>query len=309
MFRYWLLVAVAAGLFSAAVYLASLSGTLAGMILAYLAPAFLYAAGLGLGALAGGVAGLGGTLAAALTGGVATGLGYFLVCAVPAALLVRQAMLSRRMADGTVEWYPPGLLAAWLTGIGMAGLVVMSLLLLREGAGMEAAVHGFTLKVGDMLDAADPELFARMVTPLLPGTMIAVWLLMLTVNAALAQAALVGTGRNLRPSPDIAALELPAWPAPVGAAAALAGVLLSGDLGYFLRNFAVVMAVPFFLQGLGVIHVLSRRTAGGRPMLAIFYALLVVLGWIAMLITVLGLVEQLLGLRRRLSGAPNDGEG
>ena len=136
---------------------------------------------------------------------------------------------------------------------------------------------------------------------LIPTAGVAGQRVQVTVNGALGQAAAVWAGRNLRPTPDIGALQLPVWPAAVGAAAAVAGLTLGGDLGYFLRNLAVVAAVPFFLQGVAVVHVLSRRSAGGKPMLAVFYALLVVLGWMAMVVAVLGLVEQLAGIRARLA--------
>ena len=35
-------------------------------------------------------------------------------------------------------------------------------------------------------------------------------------------------------------------------------------------------------------------------MLVIFYVMLIVLGWVAFLIVLLGLVEQIIGLRRRM---------
>lgn len=300
MSRYWLL-AAAAGLVSAAVFMVGNTGTPAAMLFAYLAAAPLFLAGLTLGGFASLAAGAGGVVLTVLAGGLAAALLYLLVNAAPVAILTRQALLSRTAEDGSVEWYPPGLLAAWLTGLGIAGLGLASLLLASGEAGLEGSVAAFAGEAGRMLGAGDPAVFASVVTPLLPGMVMAVWMLMVTVNGALGQAAAVWAGRNLRPTPDIGALQLPVWPAAVGAAAAVAGLTLGGDLGYFLRNLAVVAAVPFFLQGVAVVHVLSRRSAGGMPMLAVFYALLVVLGWMAMVVAVLGLVEQLAGIRARLA--------
>lgn len=311
MARYWLL-AAAAGLASAALFVLGNSGSPYGMVLAYLAPAPLFLAGLTLGGLAAVAGGAAGAVLAVATAGPLAALGYLLADAVPVAILVRQALLSRPGADGAVEWYPPGLLAAWLTGIGMAGLAVMALVLIAGGAGLEGAVRGLATEVAAVLEAPQPELFVDLVSPLLPGSVAAVWMLMLTVNGALAQAAAVSGKRARRPTPDIGALELPFWPAAVGAMAAVAGLTVGGDAGYFLRNLAVVAAVPFLLQGLGVVHVLSRRTSGGVPMLVVFYALLVVLAWVSVLIALLGLVEQVAGIRRRLQrggagGGGNDG--
>ena len=136
--------------------------------------------------------------------------------------------------------------------------------------------------------------------PILPGFTVASWMLLLVANGALAQGLLSATNRALRPSPDLGTLELPNWIATAGAAAALAAVALDGDPGYFARNLVIIAAIPFFLQGLSVVHVLARRTGGGAMMLVIFYVMLIVLGWVAFLIVLLGLVEQIIGLRRRM---------
>lgn len=299
MARYWLL-AAAAGLGSAAVFMGGHSASLAGMVVAYLAPAPLFLCGLMLGVPAAVAAGGTGAALALLVLGPLAGLGYVLSNAVPVAVLTRQALLSRTAEDGSAEWYPPGLLASWLTGLGMAGLGAMAIPLMSGDAGLEGAVRVFTAEVAALVEAPEPQLFVDVVTPLLPGLVVAVWMLMLAANAALAQAGAVAMKRNLRPTPDIGAIELPIWPAVVGAVAAVAGLTLGGDAGYFLRNLAAVAAVPFLLQGLAVVHVLNRRMGGGTAMLAVFYTMLVVLSWVALPIVLLGLAEQVAGIRRRI---------
>ena len=62
--------------------------------------------------------------------------------AAPVALLVRQALLARRLPDGSYSWYPPGLLTAWLTGYALAGMGVAMLLL-----GGPEAMHDSLRKV------------------------------------------------------------------------------------------------------------------------------------------------------------------
>ena len=46
----------------------------------------------------------------------------------PVILLVRQALLARTATAGAIEWYPPGLLAAWLTGLGLTAIAAAFLL-------------------------------------------------------------------------------------------------------------------------------------------------------------------------------------
>src|SRR5581483_10513795 len=133
-------VSVGCGAAAAALYLAVMLGSPGGLILVYLTQLALLAAS--------------DAIAAALFAGLNV---------VPVVILVRQALLARRQDDGTLQWYPPGLLAAWLTGMAMAG-----------------------------------------------------------INAALAQGLLARFKVNWRPSPELAALDLPLW---LSAAFALAAAM------------------------------------------------------------------------------------
>lgn len=304
MARYWLL-AAAAGLAGAALFMGGHGASLAGMVVAYLAPAPLFLSGMVLGVPAVVAAGGTGTVLTLLLVGPTAGIGYVLSNAVPAAILTSRALLSRTARDGTVEWYPPGLLAAWLTGLGMAGLSAMATSLILGDAGLEGAVRGYAAAVAALVEMPEPQVFVDVATPLLPGLLVAAWMLMLAVNASIAQAGAVAMHRNLRPTPDIGTLELPVWPAVAGAASAVTGTVLDGDAGYFLRNLAVVAAVPFLLQGLAVLHVLNRRMGGGTAMVAVFYTVLVVFSWVALPIVLLGLVEQVAGIRGRIEQRPS----
>ncbi|UCH72900.1 MAG: DUF2232 domain-containing protein [Rhodospirillales bacterium] len=308
MHRFWLLAAVA-GLASAATFLggvmAGLIGSYSGFLLVYLSPTPLFAAAFGVGGLAAIAAAGTGTLAVMLISGLPQGLAYAALAAVPAAVLGRQAMLSRGDAEGGVEWYPPGALAGWLCGLGMMVFVLLSLLLASQPAGLSGTVKDMLSELADWMAVADEDkdVFMGLLHPVLPGAAIAFLMLIQVVNGALAQGLLVAATRNIRPTPDFGTLELPGWIAPAGAAAAVAAIVFGGDFGYFARNLLIVITVPFFLQGLSVVHVLARRTGGGTMLLAVFYMTLIVLGWVVAIVLVLvGLAEQIIGIRRRLSG-------
>lgn len=302
MYRFWLL-AVAAGLASAVIFMSGLAGSTATMILANLAPAPLFAAALGLGAFGGMVAAAASTVFVLISGGFTTAATFALVTAVPVALLGRQAMLSRTREDGSVEWYPSIGLLAWLTGIGATAFLVLALFLASQTEGLSGTVRAAVEEMAEIfqLEGEHRDLLVATATPLLPGMAIAMWMLMLVVNGAVAQGLLVAGKKALRPTPDIAALHLPGWIAPAAAAVGLAAILLAGDPGYAARNLLVVMTVPFFLQGISVVHMLARRTGGGAALLAVFYVMLVVVGWVGILIVLLGLLEQFVNLRARMS--------
>lgn len=305
MYRFWLM-AVSAGLASAAVFLigvtAGFTGSYAIFLLVYLSPAPLYAAALGLTGSAGIVAALVGTVPVALALGIQAGFAYIVLVGAPAAVLGRQAMLSRRAEDGGVEWYPPGALAVWLSGVGVAILTLFALLLGSQPAGLSGTVREMLTQFAEWMQvvAEQRTLFVELLHPILPGAAVAFLMLVHIANAALAQGLLSAANREVRPTPDLGALELPGWIATAGAVVIVAAIVLGGDFGYFARNFVIIAAIPFFLQGLSVVHVLARRTGGGPPLLAVFYVTLIVFGWIAILLVLLGLVEQVVGLRRRL---------
>ena len=46
---------------------------------------------------------------------------------------------------------------------------------------------------------------------------------------------------------------------------------------------------------------LARKTGGGAMLLAVFYVTLVLLAWVSIMLVLLGLVEQIVGLRRRMN--------
>jgi len=81
-----------------------------------------------------------------------------------------------------------------------------------------------------------------------------------------------------------------------------AGATLLGGTARFLGiNVMIVLAVPFCLSGLAVLHTVARRFPRPAITLLTFYLMTGVLGWPLLLIAVLGLLDSPLGLRRRLA--------
>jgi hypothetical protein len=128
-------------------------------------------------------------------------------------------------------------------------------------------------------------------------------MLWIVVNGTLAQSLLVRFARNMRPTPDYAALELPAWLGPALAADAALAALVPGTVGLVAQNLLFVLALPYFLLGLAVIHTLARRLATRGMVLVLVYGLLIFMGWAALMVAALGLLEQWGQLRRRFGPA------
>src|SRR5712691_10308188 len=122
-------VAIACGSAGACLYLAAMLGTPGGLILVYMTQLPLFIAGLWLGTGAVALAGSTAALVLLAASDLLAAAIFAAINAVPVGLLVRQALLARRGSDGTVVWYPPGLLTAWLTGLALAGIAAALLLL------------------------------------------------------------------------------------------------------------------------------------------------------------------------------------
>ncbi len=295
-------VTVACGALAAGPYLLVLTGSTASMILVYLAQLPLFAAGLWLGAGASASTGLVAALLVAGLGSLPAAALFAALNVVPVVLLVRQSLLARRGPGDAVEWYPPGLMAAWLTGFGLVAAAV-TFVFLGGPQGMQAALREVLAPALDRrLGEVTPELdeLLAFVGFILPGIVATSWMVMTASNGSLAQGLLARFGASWRPSPDLAALGLPMW-IPVLLAFAGAATLFGGTARFIGVNVMIVLAVPFCLAGLAVLHTVARRFPRPAVTLATFYLLAGFLGWPLLLIALLGLLNSPLGLRRRFA--------
>lgn len=293
---------VVCGGLAAGPYLLVLAGSTGSMILVYLAQLPLFAAGLWLGTGAAAAAGL---IAALILAGAGNLLASGLFAAlniVPVVLLVRQSLLFRTAPGNAVEWYPPGLLTAWLTGLGLV-VAAVTFVFFGGPQGMQAALREALAPVLDRrLGEITPEIdeLLAFVAFIFPGIIATSWMVMTASNGILAQGLLARFGASWRPSPDLAALSLPMW-IPVLVAVASGATLLGGTARFIGVNVLIVLAVPFCLAGLAVLHAVARRFPRPAVTLTVFYLLAGVLGWPLLLIALLGLLDSPLGLRRRFA--------
>jgi len=97
----------------------------------------------------------------------------------------------------------------------------------------------------------------------------------------------------------MAALSLPVW-IPALLALAAAAIVLGGTARFVGVNVMIVLAIPFFLAGLAVLHTVARRLSRPTIPLVTFYVLAGVFGWPLLLVALLGVLDSSLGLRRRI---------
>lgn len=236
-------------------------------------------------------------------------LWYAMMNALPAWVMSSQLLSRRTGANGDEQWASMGLAVSWLSILGAVVLAAWSLTLVGGTQDAEQKVfaflgESFAFLIPDLPEASRLRL-VKLMTPLLPGSAGALWILIIAINAALAQKIMTNGKRNIRPSPRLAALVLPGWMSWVLVGVATIALLGAGDLEYISRNMSVILATPFFFLGLAVVHYAAAKVTFPGTLLAYFYFVLVVSGWSPLVVIGIGMIEQWAGLRSRFSGPSN----
>jgi Predicted membrane protein (DUF2232) len=307
-----LIVGAGSGLISAALFASAAMATALAGVLFYLAPLPLCLAGLGWGGTAALVAGLTGTVVIAVSLGPATASVFAVAIAAPTALLVYLALLSRPAAlpqggnIGALEWYPPGRLVGWaaLLAGALAGILVLVLGYDQESyreSIREMLSHSALKELdrdGSLFTDETIANLSGVLARALPGAFAIVWLTIMLFNLWMAGLIVDASGRALRPWPDLHGLELPNAFLLLFAGA-LAASFVPGLPGLVATGLAGALLFAYVLQGLAVIHVYSQGVPLRSLLLATVYLGILLLGWVALVVAIVGLAEPLLGLRRR----------
>jgi predicted membrane protein DUF2232 len=307
-----LIIGAGSGLVSAALFASAATATALAGVLFYLAPLPLCLAGLGWGSMAALVAAMTGTVVIAAALGPATAAIFALSVAAPMALLAHLALLARPLAtpqgqvSQAVEWYPAGRLVAW-AAIMAGGLAAVLVLIVGYDQDsykemIRQMLEHSALKEldrdGTMFTEQTIASMSAMIARALPAAFAIVWLTITLFNLWMAGLIVHASGRALRPWPDLHALELPNALVPIFAAALLAS-FVPGLPGLVATGFAGALLFAFVLQGLAVIHVYSRGVPFRALLLAAVYLGILLLGWVAIVVAIIGIGEPVFRLRER----------
>jgi hypothetical protein len=307
-----LIIGAGSGLVSAALFASAATATALAGVLFYLAPLPLCLAGLGWGGMAALISALTGTVVIAASLGPATAAIFALSVAAPTALLAHLALLSRPAArpQGQVvdalEWYPPGRLLGWaalMAGV-LAGILVLVLGYDQEAyrESIREIFEHSTLKEldrdGTLFTEETITSLSAVLARALPAALAVIWLTITLFNLWMAGLIVDASGRALRPWPDLHALELPNAFVLIFAVALVAS-FIPGLPGLLATGLAGALLFAYVLQGLAVIHVYSRGVPLRALLLATVYLGILLLGWVAIAVAILGLGEPLFRLRGR----------
>ena len=306
------LIGFAAGVASALVFASIASGSALSIPLFYLAPLPILIAAMGWSHVAGLIA----AGVAALGLGIAFGSMLFVVFLVgvglPAWWLGYLALLARPVTNGApghLEWYPIGRLVIWAALLG--SLVVMAVMLrfgfdaesiqsgLRRAletlfqvrAGADGNAPARTIEIGEFIAWLTVWIPRIAAIPTILASLLNLWLAARVVNAS---------GRLKRPWPDLSAIAFPPW-VPLLLAAVIAGTFAPGLVGMVCWVLTASLLTAYVLLGFAVLHAATRALGGRVFILAGSYLSVMLLGWPALAVAIIGLLDAALDIRGRIA--------
>ena len=301
--------AVGGGMLAALLFLSAAFGPPGALVTSNLTALPLFLVGLSLGGTACIFAGIVASVTVAAVLGSAVMAAFVAGFAVPIGLLVHRAVTVNPDADGVPQWSLPGSLLLWLIGYAVAGIVAAAVVATAGGNGLElliaATLATHTALLADVTGGDGAEAVERL-TRFLPAMAAVGWVLIMILNASLAQWAVRRFDLAVRPPIGLADVELPSWPLVVLGVLGVAAYLAEGQIGYVAMNLLPVAALAFFFAGLGVVHAVLRGRSSRPLLLIVFYTAMLWQGWIAVLVAGLGVIERWAGIRRRVAATGPD---
>ena len=302
------LIGISAGAATALLFASVASGSLISVLLFYLAPLPILIAALGWSHWA---ALIGAVFASA---GLAAVFGSFMFVAflfgigLPAWWLGYLALLGRPTglpAPNDTEWYPAGNLVVWAA---IAGALIVIAALINFGSGEDGFRAALRNGVERMLKfqtrkepAPDINRIVDFLVLALPPAAAVLTTITNVLNLWLAGRIVAMSGQLKRPQPDLPSMQFPSY-APLLTGAAIAGSFLPGMVGTAAGVLAAALLMAYAMLGFAVLHHITRGMNARMFMLGGAYVSVMVLGWPALLMMLLGLTDAALNIRGRVAG-------
>ncbi len=307
------IVGIGAGLVAALLFSVVITGSPLAVVLWSVTPLPIFIAALGWNHRAGLVAVAVGSAAVAVSLSITAGIAFAIVIAAPAWWIAYLALLARDDGAGRVEWYPLGNLLVWIAGTAALATVGNALLFTSDYETYRAATQkvveiflndAIRRRMIDLPSGFSLETLARAMGGWVPLG-IGAWFVTLTVlNLWLAAKAVQLSGRLPRPWPFIPSTALPRQ-ALVILALALVAASLGGFAGVAGAAMTGALFATFMFSGLAMLHDISRGKPWRTPMLvSVYVALVVMQAILTPLLALAGLLDSLIGLRKRVAPPP-----
>jgi len=254
---------VSAGIFTYSLTLKSV----AFVMLSILAASPLFIVGLGAGVEAGILAVVTAFALLVATKTVNFAAYYAVVFGFPASALTFLALRRRDGPDGKTVWFPEGDLLTAMTLYPCVAFIAAEAAALSYKNGLLGMALDVMKTYADQLKTHpvdpthnDPRVLEQFIALLnvlahmLPALIGCGWILVMLLSMFVSQITLRQQGWNLRPDFEIAKIFVSKWLAIAALAGVLAGYYAPAPFNYIGGNLCAMLLVPYFFQGIAVVH-------------------------------------------------------
>lgn len=306
------IVGIGAGLVSALLFAVVIAGSPLAAVLYSASPLPIFIAALGWNHRAGLFATVAGALTVAVVLSLTAGIAFAIIIALPAWWIAYLALLARQEPQG-IEWYPLGHLLLWIAGTA-ALITVGSALVMTTDYEAYRSVTARIIEnlLGEMVrarlltlpgDVRLPDL-AQSLAPAVPVGIGASFVTTIAANLWIAAKAVQVSGRLPRPWPFIPGTTLPRRALGL-LVLSVAFAFVGGFVGIAGAAMAGALLAAFMFSGLALLHDASRGKPWRTPMLiSVYVSLIVMQAVLTPLLALAGLLDSLLGLRKRVALPP-----
>jgi len=163
--------------------------------------------------------------------------------------------------------------------------------LFQVRAGADGVAPARSVEIGEFIAWLTVWIPRIAAIPTILASLFNLWLAARVVNAS---------GRLKRPWPDLSAIAFPSW-VPLLLAGAIAGTFAAGLLGMACWVFTASLLTAYMLLGFAVLHAATRTLSGRVFILAGSYLSVMLFGWPALAVAILGLLDAALDIRGRIA--------
>jgi len=228
---------------------------------------------------------------------------YFFSMVIPSALICYLVLNRKYKNNKSSGWREIGEVLSAMTLLAIIYLLAGAVFLTDGSYDLESQIKGMLNKIFSermqIASALDRKLLISTVIPYFPALIASSWLIMILINAVIAQSILIKIDKNIRPRVKYSLLLAPQWVYWVFTFFGVIALFGSGEIKFITQNACLISAIPFFLLGLTVFNHLARRTRAPRAVLFIFYIFLSISSWAIAICTIIGFFEEWLKLREK----------
>jgi hypothetical protein len=307
------IVGIGAGLVAALLFSVVITGSPLAVVLYSAAPLPIFIAALGWNHRSGLFACGAGALAVAVALTPSAGAAFAVIIALPAWWIGYLALLARGDGHGTTEWYPLGNLLIWIAATATLATIGSALVMTTDYDTYRTVIarvieNLLNEMVRGKLIALPADIqvkeLADSLAPAVPLGIGASFVTTITANLWLAARTVKMSERLPRPWPFIPSTTLPRQALLLLIAAGFVATT-GGFIGVAAMAFVGALLAAFMFSGLATLHDISRGRAWRLPMLiSVYVALVVMQALLTPLLAIAGVIDTLLGLRKRAALPP-----